>query len=108
MIFLFRKAVFPSKNQAKSGGLKSGVKQRLFCLKDSFWNDRKNDSHSDMTRGKSPLLPKRGSRASHRREAVMSEGAPIIPKGECANHSETRAFCHSEKRDKSKTNLREI
>lgn len=38
----------------------------------------------------------------------MSEGAPVIPKGEWANHSETRDFCHSEKRDKSKTNLREI
>ena len=108
MIFPFRKADFLSKNQAKSGGLKSGVEQTLFCLKDSFWNDRKNDFHSDMTRGKCPLLPKRGSRASHRREAVMSEGAPIIPKGECANHSETRAARHSEKRDKSKTNLREI
>ena len=46
------------KTGAISGGLKSGVKQRLFCLKDSFWNDRKNDFLSDMTRGKISLLPK--------------------------------------------------
>ena len=38
----------------------------------------------------------------------MTEGSPAIPKGGYANHTEVRAFRHSEKRDKSKTNLREI
>ena len=81
MIFLLRKVAFLSKNQAKSVEFKFGVKLRLFCLKDSFWNDRKNDSHSDMTRGKSPCFRNEGAGlVMGERELFRRESGIIIPK----------------------------
>lgn len=53
---------------------------QFLCLKISLFNDKENDIRSVMIRGKSPLLPKWGSRASHKRERTSRKEAPIIPK----------------------------
>lgn len=53
---------------------------QFLCLKISLFNDKENDILSVMIRGKSPLLPKWGSRASHIRKRSYRKEAPIIPK----------------------------
>lgn len=70
---------------------------QFLCLKNSLFNDKENDILSVMIRGKSPLLPKWGSRACHRRKRSYRKEAPIIPK--CRLRQSFQNV-----RDKSKTN----
>ena len=46
---------------------------QFLCLKSSLFNDKENDILSVMIRGKSPLLPKWGSRACHIKIPCHSE-----------------------------------
>lgn len=54
---------------------------QFLYLKNSLFNDKENDILSVMIREVNPpLLPKWGSRASHRRKRSYRKEAPIIPK----------------------------